>query len=78
MAGPSDGRGDRVDFFVPIRPLLCVHRTPLPRSGLMAGQLPVIGPRDLPATLRSVPDVLDAAQVAVVADAVRAWLPPAA
>lgn len=66
-----------VDFFVPIRPLLCVHHTPLPRSGLTTGQLPVIGPRDLPATLRSVPDVLDAAQVAVVADAVRAWFQPA-
>ncbi|MGH8903507.1 MAG: hypothetical protein ACRDYA_18010 [Egibacteraceae bacterium] len=43
----------------------------------MTDQLPVIGPWDLPATLRSVPEILDATQAAIVADALRAWFQPA-
>lgn len=65
-----------VDFFVPIRPLLCVHHTPLPRADgrpaashrpAGSGRYAAVGPRRL-----------DAAQVARVADAVRAWFEPAA
>lgn len=63
---------------VPVRSLICVHGQPLPRSELMTAATPIVAPRDLCATLRSLEEVLDEDEMIALARRARACLQPAA